>query len=89
MSFTISAVAPDSSTFDSPDSSLTAKAPVSEPTATEQIHALALGGQSLDIIASSLGVPISQVDSALDITPSSTSEASALSALSGRLSVEG
>jgi hypothetical protein len=89
MSFSISAVAPGSATLDSLDSIPAAKVPVIKPTATEQILALASDGQAAAVIASSLGVPISQVDSALGITSSATSEASALLALSGRLSVQG
>jgi hypothetical protein len=75
--------------YDAVDAAQTAKAPVVKPTATQEIHTLAAGGQSASVIASTLGVPVSQVDSALGITTnsSSTSEASALVALAGRLSV--
>jgi hypothetical protein len=89
MSFTISVVSPDSTTFDSSNFSLPAQAPVTKPTTNEQILTLASGGQSAAVIAYSLGVPITQVDTALGITSSSTSQVSALLALAGRLSVQG
>jgi hypothetical protein len=85
MSLSISAIAP---TLDPPVSSSTTKEPAVKPTASQQIQALASGGQSAAAIASSLGLPISQVDSTLGITSSSTNQASALLALSGRLSVK-
>ena len=69
------------------DSSSTANVPA--PTATQQIHDLASAGESASVIAVSLGVPVSQVDTDLGITTSnSTTETSALVALSGRLSVQ-
>jgi hypothetical protein len=89
MSLSISAVSPGTS-YDPQDATPATKAPAIKQTSTQQIHTLASSGQSAAVIASSLGLPISQVDSALGITTSSssTSQASALVALSGRLSVQ-
>lgn len=89
MSFAISVVTPDNTTFDSSNFSLPAKLPVTKPTTNQQILTLAAGGQSATLIASSLGVPITQVDTALGITSTSTTQSSALFALAGRLSVQG
>ncbi len=66
-----------------------AKAAAIKPTATQQIQQLASAGESASLIASSLGVPIAQVDSTLGVTSSSTTQSSALLALSTRLSVRG
>ena len=89
MSFSVSGVTPGSASFNSPDPSSPANVPVIKPTATQQIQDLASAGQPASVIASSLGVPVSQVDAALGITTTnSTSEASALAALSGRLSIQ-
>ena len=90
MSLSISAATLTNASYDPTEDAPTptAKASTIKPTANQQIHELASSGQSADQIASSLGVPVSQVDSALGITSSSTSQASALVALSGRLSVQ-
>ena len=89
MSLSISVASLSKASYDStPDPTSSAKTAGVKPTATQQIHQLASSGESASLIASSLGVPVSQVDSALGITSSSTSQASALVALSGRLSVQ-
>ena len=87
MSLSISAATLSNASYD-PTGDATKKASAVKPTTTQEIHNLASSGQSASLIATSLGVPVSQVDSALGITTSSTSEASALVALSGRLSVQ-
>jgi hypothetical protein len=85
MSFSISPIS--SISFDTTaDSSPAPKAPAVKPTANEQIQQMASAGQSAALIASALGMPVSQVDSVLGISSSSTDQASALVALSGRLS---
>jgi hypothetical protein len=90
MSFSVSGVGSGSS-YDALDAAASAKAPIIKPTATQQIHTLASSGQSASVIASTVGVPVSQVDADLGITSSgssdATSQASALVALAGRLSV--
>jgi hypothetical protein len=92
MSFSISGITPGSASLNSLDPSSPANVPVIKATATQQIQDLASAGQSASVIASSLGVPVSQVDAALGITSTnttnSTSEATALVALSGRLSIQ-
>ena len=65
----------------------TTKAAAAKQTTTQQIDDLASSGQSAALIASSLSVPVTQVDAALGITSSATSQASAVVALSGRLSI--
>jgi len=89
MSFSISPVVSDIATADSQSLSSTAQAPVIKPTATEQILAMHSSGQSAAVIASSLGVTVAEVDTTLGITSSADTQASALSALAGRLSVQG
>ena len=89
MSFSVSGVG-SGSVYDAVGAAATAKAPVVKPTAVQQIHTLASSGQSAAVIASTVGVPVSQVDADLGITSGSsnaTSQASALVALAGRLSV--
>ena len=89
MSLSISAASLNDASFDrSLDDPSNARGAVTKPTASQQIQELASAGESAALIASSLGVPVSQVDSALGITSGSTSQASALVALSGRLSVQ-
>jgi hypothetical protein len=89
MSLSISAVNLSNPLYD-PSSDVSAgKTAQVKPTATQQIQLLASSGQSASLIASSLGIPVAQVDSVLGISSSSTTEASALVALSGRLSVHG
>ncbi|RXH54983.1 hypothetical protein [Granulicella sibirica] len=87
MSLSISAANLSNASYD-PAEDAARKAPAIKPTTTQEIHTLASSGQPAALIASSLGVPVSQVDADLGITTSSTSQASALVALSGRLSVQ-
>jgi hypothetical protein len=88
MSFSVSAVNASNRFIDpSLDTSAAPKVAVLKQTATQEIQQLASSGDSASLIASSLGIPISQVDSTLGVTSSSTNQASALLALSSRLNV--
>jgi hypothetical protein len=61
--------------------------PIPKPTQNQEIETLASSGQSASQIATSLTIPVSDVDSTLGIASSVTSNASAVAALAGRLDV--
>lgn len=60
-----------------------------KPPVSQQVQELAAAGQSSQQIASTLGLPLAEVQQSLgDTTTTATTQASALVALSGRLSVK-
>ncbi|ADW68985.1 hypothetical protein [Granulicella tundricola] len=62
-------------------------APTAKPSVSQQMHTLATSGQSAQQIATSLGLPTSEVNAALGITTSPSGTATAVVAAAARLSV--
>jgi hypothetical protein len=83
----VSAVSAINSSLDSQDAAASPKTPAIKPTTSQEIQQLANSGQSASLIAESLGIPVSEVNSTLDIT-ATTTETSSVATLATHINVQ-